>query len=108
MFKFALYHEVVRRCMETFLVVKSVCFVRASWGWRYSRRSWTSASLRARGRQSSATWGGEVRKRLLRLTLPNSFVIKRLRALHIVMQLCEGAYSAVAQWQSIRLLTEGL
>ncbi len=22
--------------------------------------------------------------------------------------LCEGAYSAVAQWQSIRLLTEGL
>ena len=33
---------------------------------------------------------------------------KRLRALRIVLQLCEGAYSAVAQWQSIRLLTEGL
>ena len=33
---------------------------------------------------------------------------KRLRALRIVFTLCEGAYSAVAQWQSIRLLTEGL
>jgi hypothetical protein len=39
---------------------------------------------------------------------PNSFAIKRLRALDIVNELCEGAYSAVAQWQSIRLLTEGL
>ena len=42
------------------------------------------------------------------LTLPNPFAIKTLRALCIVLQLCEGAYSAVAQWQSIRLLTEGL
>src|ERR1044071_4598337 len=44
-----------------------------------------------------------------RLTLPNPSAIKTLRALHMACsRLCEGAYSAVAQWQSIRLLTEGL
>jgi hypothetical protein len=30
------------------------------------------------------------------------------RPAHNFSKLCEGAYSAVAQWQSIRLLTEGL
>ena len=30
------------------------------------------------------------------------------RPAHSLWKLCEGAYSAVAQWQSIRLLTEGL
>ena len=42
------------------------------------------------------------------LTLPSPFVIKTPPRPQHSLLLCEGAYSAVAQWQSIRLLTEGL
>ncbi len=43
------------------------------------------------------------------LTLEDPFAIKSAsRPAHSSFNHCEGAYSAVAQWQSIRLLTEGL
>ena len=87
MFRLWLYQEVVRRCMETFSTLKIK-------GLEILSQIFVERKL------------GAAR---LRLTLTDSFAIKNAsRPAHSLKTLCEGAYSAVAQWQSIRLLTEGL
>ncbi len=42
------------------------------------------------------------------LTMPAAFVIKTVPAMRGFAHYAAAIYSAVAQWQSIRLLTEGL
>ena len=46
--------------------------------------------------------------RLCRLDAVKAICYKNCPRPQHSLLLCEGAYSAVAQWQSIRLLTEGL